>query len=691
MGVIKRDVRDMHLSQFPEEESLIIPFKAGFDINWATHRKAYNTELSIYFLGPESFMAESFGFDHEIILAISNYETIEPRTMQAIESCFNDEPARGRVDQSIVFIITQDANGMEWVTTYTSRNLQSRIPVIFHISDIEKSRHEPPHIRNVISSQLFMRDLFDYQLPIVNDLHFFGRDAVIADYLDAIKRSQNRGLFGLRKTGKTSILYKLKRLAERDKIGKVLYYDCKLPAIRSIRWHKLLERVMMDISKSCNIELPRVINEIQISEAFINLLKSTASDKIICLIFDEIEYISPLSPLDVHWKEDFIPFWQTLWAAQSQVRRLSNIISGVNPSVVEIDVIGQVQNPMFGIVQPRYLRGFEVSELRSMLKFFGRRMGIAFSNDAIDYLHSRYGGHPLLTRLACSQVHLDLANTNQERPFKISAQYLRQKEESRDGELIFYCRHVVSELRQFYPDEYEMLEFLASGRINDFMEFRSAPEYTRHLRDYGLVVIDSIGKPKFALPVVGRYIGAELARREGRCLRRHVIPADSREFWVKHRANAITRELRELEQLINKHSSTELYGSSSFPEAEKFAAIRPCKSQEDFVKFINTCNRCFVESIERSGRSKRINNYYWIDIKCRHPDLWDALQRIKVYRHNDIHLELNASTEKELERYLHEDLEHRRISQVKSVWFILQQCVLDAMFLGAQCEINRLS
>ena len=69
----------------------------------------------------------------------------------------------------------------------------------------------------------------------------------------------------------------------------------------------------------------------------------------LCLIFDEIEYISPSSKLGPHWGDDFIPFWQTIWSAQSQYRKFSFILAGVNASVVEIDRVSGVQNPMFGI------------------------------------------------------------------------------------------------------------------------------------------------------------------------------------------------------------------------------------------------------------------------------------------------------------------------------------------------------
>ncbi|WP_044156384.1 hypothetical protein, partial [Escherichia coli] len=65
-----------------------------------------------------------------------------------------------------------------------------------------------------------------------------------------------------------------------------------------------------------------------------------ANDKI-CVIFDEIEYISPLAHIDKHWKDDFLPFWQTLWSIQSEHRKISFVVAGVNPYLCEIDLINR--------------------------------------------------------------------------------------------------------------------------------------------------------------------------------------------------------------------------------------------------------------------------------------------------------------------------------------------------------------
>jgi hypothetical protein len=692
MGQIKQEVRDLHLLQLPYEEALLKPFLAGFEVTWARRRRAYNTELSVYFLRPETFISQMFGFEHEVALFIADYPTLEARTMQAVDILIGEDPARGRVEQGIFFLVSAAADGRQWVSDYTSRNPQARIPIVFKMCELLAQATDAWLVRNILRDQLFSRDLFDYQLPLDSDLFFFGRDQIVADHLDAIRRSQNRGLFGLRKTGKTSILYKLKRHMEREGLGAFLYYDCKMPSIRMLKWNELLARIIKDIAAAYSLPEPANVNDPRrISDELIAILQATPGDKTTALVFDEIEYISPLAIEDVHWHKDFVPFWQTLWAAQSQVRRLSNTVVGVNPSVVEVDTIHEIQNPMFGIIQPRYLRGLAPDEMRGMIRFFGKRMGLSFGLEAAEYLHERYGGHPLLTRMACSEVHNAVERQGRVRPLELTKADLLRDAESRDAELVFYCRHVVSELKKFYPDEYALLEMLAGGQVIDVMDLTDEPEYTRHLKEYGLLKIDDVGRPSFAIPVVGQHVGNELARRERRRLVRVVVPLADREIWVKRRTEMITREIRELCRVAEAKSLPALYSDNSFPEAERLLGVPVVSTIDGFVTFINICNRCLVESVERTGKAQNKNDYFWTVVQQTYPDLWDGLQRVKVYRNNDMHLELTTRVEAELKRYVDNDLEGRRLAQVPEVYFVFQQSVLNGLLLGIQCELNRYS
>jgi hypothetical protein len=98
-----------------------------------------------------------------------------------------------------------------------------------------------------------------------------------------------------------------------------------------------------------------------------------------------------------------------------------------------------------------------------MLHYFGKRMGLKFDGESLTYIVARYGGHPLLTRMACSFLNTMLVGEGLSRPVLITKEIMTKHEREVEEEIAFYCRHVVSELRLFYPDEYDMLEMLSSG------------------------------------------------------------------------------------------------------------------------------------------------------------------------------------------------------------------------------------
>lgn len=363
----------------------------------------------------------------------------------------------------------------------------------------------------------------------------------------------------------------------------------------------------------------------------------------------------------------------------------------MNASIVEVDRIAGIQNPLFGIVSYKYLRGLGLDEVRRMLRTLGRRMGLKFSESAVEYTYRRYGGHPLLTRLACSLLHQRLAALQVTRPVEIDETLLKRDEAARDAELTFYCRHVVSELRDFYPDEYEMLELLAIGRVHDFIELQIHPEYVHHLEEYGLLSQDSLSnQPQISIPVVGRYVALEEARRTGRKTLRYLVPEEGREVWLKGRIHAIINDLTELQRLADQRPLPSLFGPNSFPEGHRFAALSVVSKEGDFETFINCCNRCFVESIEVYGQHSKKEQYFWKEVKHEYPDLWNALYRIKLYRHNRMHIRLRPVVDKALQEFLDLDLEGRAPHQVEDLWFVLQQSVLNALLAGLQIEISRL-
>jgi len=353
MASIHDDVRVHHLASFPEEEPLLHPFLDGFDVTWGRRRTAKNTTLSVYFLRPERFMEETFGFTQEILLVYSAYPKMEARAIQAAEQFITDDPGKGRVEKLTYFIVSDMPKVEEWVRSYMASNYESRIIVAFSSDELRASRGDQWYIRNRISSQLFSRDLFDFRLPLEKDTYFFGREDYLMDYRDAARRGENRGIFGLRKTGKTSFIFKLERLLKEEET-QIHYYDCKSPSIRQLNWHELMSHVADDVAKGLDKRFKPPKDVRRLAERFTELMHQIPEGLRVSLIFDEIEYISPFAIEDKQWATEYVPFWQTIWAAQSRHRRFSVVIAGVNASIVEIDRIAGIQNPLFGIVSYRH-------------------------------------------------------------------------------------------------------------------------------------------------------------------------------------------------------------------------------------------------------------------------------------------------------------------------------------------------
>ena len=184
---------------------------------------------------------------------------------------------------------------------------------------------------------------------------------------------------------------------------------------------------------------------------------------------------------------------------------------------------------------------------------------------------------------------------------------------------------------------------------------------------------------------MGRYVGLDLANREGRRTILRIIPTDVRSSWLLKRSSSILHDFRFLEKLIEKAKAPLLFGVNSFPEADGFASIKVCENDEDFDVFINSCNQYFVESIENYGKSISKSNYYWEDIKQFYPSLWHALHRIKTYRINHMHLKLNPNANTDLIEYLKLDLESRSPRPGSSIYF---SCSNSACWMGIDWYSN---
>ena len=696
MAGFAKDVDVEYFFNRVQFRNLLHAFSHDFTITWAADRKSHNSDISIFLLKPENHMAELFGFQREIALFYSKYKNTQARIFPAIEQFCNDSPLKGRIDQTVSLLLSEDPKCVEFTNEYQIENPQSKIFVPMYANSYRTRNESEWSLRNTISEHLFSRNLFDYKLPLTTDMYFYGRDDISARLIDNFRKSENSAIFGLRKTGKTSLLLKFQRMIEASGDGKVLYIDCKRRAIRSQGCDPLIWKMVefVDSSYQKNFSNKRDNTQADPLEVLDEAVRSIPKSQKICFIFDEIEYISPMSPTDIIWKKDFIDMWQGLWSIQSTNEKVTFVVCGVNSTVVDVSRFKSslndsqtVQNPMFSIFRVEYLKGFDLQTLRLMVNVIGSKMGLLFSREAIDYLFNEYGGHPLISRLACAFHQDQLITEKVQRPFSIDVPYLESASYARDRELSSYCEHVISEIREFYPDEYLMLEYLATRNLDDFNELKSDPTLIKHINDYGL--IDNINRksPKFNIGVVQDYIRRMKSKDSEDGFFRDIVPENQRLSWIASRKRTLVSDFETLSDALNEEAGYKLIGSGFGRRIEEFSRLDIVENVEILTHFLVKMNIIFVEPVEAHLKSQGVRFYN--DFENKAPDLFLALMRMKLYRHKFCHYELDEKPKARYLQIVRNDFQNVNANLDDQNPFVVQQIILDEFHFGVQSELGR--
>ena len=369
-------------------------------------------------------------------------------------------------------------------------------------------------IRSQIAAKLGEIDPFAVSSPIAAERDFFGRKDITQALHGGLRAGQNAGLFGLRKTGKTSVLFALMRRFDAEPVSPV-YVDCQSPGVHFARWWQLLERIVQDWSDALKKKRQRTAKvQLGYTEAnaalmFRNDVRVLLEDgdvEQLVLLLDEIEHVTPQisGRLSLHWDEDFLPFWQTVRAVHQELQgRVSFVVAGVNPAAVESSHFSTIQNPIFELAVPHYLEPFSLTAVREMVRTVGRYGGVRFDERAFDYIDSAYGGHPYLIRLACSEVWNRVTRTEmaltlvQYEDFLVAEELIKER-------LKAPVRDILLSLAWWYPDDYDILTILAAGDVAFASEYMAENPmgHTQYVR-FSLI---EAGSGRFRIEAIRQFL-----------------------------------------------------------------------------------------------------------------------------------------------------------------------------------------
>jgi len=555
------------LSHFTQEEKTIVN---RLSQDWYISRgggRIYLGATSKYkylLMKPVAYFQEMFNLEREIIVVFSPYETFETRTLDAIDWVAKRQQSL-RVERICAVVISKDPAIEERVHSLLKSDPESPIVVPFAYSELSRPV-DSYFIRNRFKNYFYTRDLFAFEGPLKKDLYFFGRTDLIHSVVNRHLSNENSGLLGLRKTGKTSLIFGISRALAQ--VGaKSGFIDCQNPAFHRRRWNKALYYIIQELNQQHQLNLPLVSedeytegNAPIIFEREICQIYEKLDKRNILIIFDEIENITfDISP-SLHWAEglDFVFFWQTLRSLYQKLPEVfTYLIVGTNPMCIERATIKNKDNPIFNQIPFEYLPGFDVPQTREMVRKLGRIMGLKIDEIIYGKLTDDFGGHPFLIRIVCSimnQISLS------ERPTTVTKVTYEEAKALFNRDYGSYIEMVLNVLQRFYDDEYTMLKYLARGDIRRFNELAAKhPRYTNHLLGYGIIE-KSHDAFAFKLESVRDYL-----REEEKYKKLDLTPGEMyRE--ISERRNALEPKLR----LIVRNQLLATYG----PEEAKERVVR---------------------------------------------------------------------------------------------------------------------
>ena len=543
----------------PEEQRVLRRMEQMFHLTRHGHLKLGQQKSSYNYalIKPAGRMRGILHTDREVMVVFSNYADFQPRSIDAFDAIVDETFEEFRVEKVVRILISGDHSVASKAKSVFQTLPDAPVVVPFHFNEFNLASKESDIIAR-IREFTFSRDLFSMSSPLKSDLYFYGRSDIINEISSKLSSGENFGLFGLRRSGKTSLIAGVARaLTQRG--GTSISIDCQSPSVHQLRWNELLRQISLDLKAKFTVQWKvgdvEAYNEKRAAITFledIRTINKQAKKPFTAVLFDEIERIAPGTASSEHWnnERDFLLFWQSMRAAfQSASSPIVYLIVGTNPKCIETISQSGSDNPLYGNVEKRFIPMFSSTQVSEMVSDLGAIMGVEFDDECRIKLYQDFGGHPFLTRYACSFI----AKATEERPIVVDRTIYARGVEAYTSESDGYVESVVGLLKMQYPDEHLMLGYFGSGDQKSFnLLSTSDPKLLEHLYGYGILK-KGIDNSYFNIGIVERYFSKKVRPVE-------LVSAEDRLAEISNRRNL-------LEKAVRRH--VKMVFSVNFPKSKR--------------------------------------------------------------------------------------------------------------------------
>lgn len=487
--------------------------RAGFQVCWIVEDSEDATVWG-YHLKLNPPLQRLFGTAREVLVWVAEYRDYRAKTVMQAQRLL--AKARPRLCEDFAFIITNDPDTLPKVDETAQALLTAFVG--YSLDDFRRTESlSPGDFVREIQTRLFTKDLYFLSTAITSPHAFFGRKQLVADICAALlEGSRHVGLFGLRKMGKTSVLFRLSEILRAREAVLSAHLDIQRidainPTAEYFLW-SLGEQLFDSNSEARRItgykmfgtrntflelKLPGAVFEL-FDHDFRLLLSRTEGPLVVLL--DEIELMS-----QKRWADSFVRVWRLLRAIDQEFGgRTSYFVTGTNPKCIEANRVNDADNPVYNYFDVRFLGPLTPEESKDLLVRLGRPMGITWMDSAVARLSSATGGHPFLLRAFASFLHR--ATLPRRTEVAMSPERASAAIEPFLSRMNSTLSQMIEVIREQYESEFFLLERLAEGRLGEFREMaRTFPADVAHLEGYGLIR-DPIGASGLAVELLQTWL-----------------------------------------------------------------------------------------------------------------------------------------------------------------------------------------
>ncbi|MDJ0900575.1 MAG: caspase family protein [Xenococcus sp. MO_188.B8] len=305
------------------------------------------------------------------------------------------------------------------------------IPIPF--AEIEKVLSDKDKCKAVLAEYVDRyvqrADFFDDRNAISDTLSFFGRVDLLNKLEQELLRCQGIGLFGIRKSGKTSILFQLGFLLRKNPIVHIDLQQYGGSFYGADLFNTILQQLFLLVRERLpyrRTNVRRLTSGTPAKELTNDFVKQFSALTeplelaeyklpVVCFI-DEVERILPTPHDPKERVEEFNAFFGAMRVLSQQNRNLALLVADVHPDCNRInnwEQKGVATNPVFSFFKEIFLSPFSEQETIEMLTGLGNLMGLEFDQDIPTEIHKESGGHPYIARQLARFLILKLPRDSQ--------------------------------------------------------------------------------------------------------------------------------------------------------------------------------------------------------------------------------------------------------------------------------------